>query len=67
MAGAVAPLVLMFKKEILKRATSKHAKKMKSAPEILRFFLQMQKQVDREVEESKQIIRGVTTTSKTSK
>ena len=28
MAGAVAPLILMFKKEILKRATSKHAKKM---------------------------------------
>ena len=28
MNGAVAILILMFKEEILKRATSKHAKKM---------------------------------------
>ena len=28
MGGAVAPLILMFKKEILKGATSKHAKQM---------------------------------------
>ena len=28
MDGAVAPLILMFKKEILKGATSKHAKHM---------------------------------------
>ena len=28
MRGAVAILILMFKEEILKRATSKHAKKM---------------------------------------
>ena len=67
MAGAVAPLILMFKKEILKRATSKHAKKMKSAPDTLQNKIQMQKQIDRQVEETKQIIRGVGTTSKTPK
>ena len=66
MAGAVAPLILMFKKEILKRATSKHAKKMKSASYTLRNFFKCKKN-DREVEEGKKIIRGVGTTSKTFK
>ena len=50
MGGAVAILILMLKGEILKMATSKHAKKMNCRSQSGIF--QFQKQNDGEVEES---------------
>ena len=52
MNGAVAILILMFKEEILKRATSKQAKKMNFRNDKLIPKSELKQKVDGQVEES---------------
>ena len=46
MNGAVAPLILMFREEILKTATSKHAKKTYFGHKIFGFAFDLKQKVD---------------------